>query len=206
VNEDWVSNLFDSHDYDELDGLLADLPTEDGLRIDGAQGLLAALAIGPEAIAPSDWLPIVLGEDPELLDYHEVDLVCGMLLRLAANVSQSLDHFIFEPVFMQSEEDGEIQIDPGGWCEGFSIGIDLQSERWEGQLRSDPALMELLSPILQLGVETGVFEDIQRDDLPALTEDERDGLIRGLPARLIDLRHYWEEHRDEPYASAASLH
>ncbi len=206
MSEDWVSNLFDSHDYDELDGLLAELPTEDGLRIDGAQGLLAALAIGPEAIAPSDWLPIVLGEDPELLAYDEVDLVCGMLLRLAANVSHSLDHFVFEPVFMQSEEDGEIQIDPGGWCEGFSIGIDLQSERWERQLRSDPALMELLSPILQLGVETGVFEDIQRDDLPALTEDERDGLIRVLPARLIDLRHYWEEHRDEPYDTQASFH
>ncbi len=206
MNEDWSSTLFDSHDYDELDGLLAELPTEDGLRIDGAQGLLAALAIGPEAIAPSEWLPIVLGEDPELLAYHDVDLVVGMLLRLAANVSQSLEHFVFEPVFMQSEEDGEIQIDPGGWCEGFSIGIDLQSERWEEQLRSDPVLMDLLSPILQLGVETGVFDDIQSDDLAALTEDEREALIRVLPTRLIDLRHYWEEHREEPYGTLASLH
>lgn len=206
MNDDWVSNLFDSHDYDELDGLLADLPTEDGLRIDGAQGLLAALAIGPEALGPSDWLPIVLGEDPELLAFDEVDLVVGMLLRLAANVSHSLDHFAFEPVFMQSEEDGEVQIDPGGWCEGFSIGIDLLAERWERQLRNDPDLLDLLTPILQLGVETGVFEDIHRDDLEPLTEEEREALIRMLPARLIDLRHYWEEHDDEPHSALASLH
>jgi uncharacterized protein len=206
VNEDWISNLFDSHDYDELDGLLADLPSEDGLRIDGAQGLLTALAVSPEDLPPEDWLPVVLGEDPELLASAEVDLLVGMLLRLAAFVNQSLEHFSYEPVFMQHEEDGEMQIDVGGWCEGFSIGIDLLADRWEAQLRTDPALMDLLSPIMQLGVEAGVFEEIHSEELPPLTEDEREALIRGLPTRLVDLRHYWEEHADEGYSAPSSVH
>lgn len=206
MNEDWVSNLFDSHDYDELDGLLADLPGDEALRIDGAHGLLTALAVSPDELPPEDWLPLVLGEDPELLDFAEVDLVVGMLLRLAANVEQSLQQFSYEPIFMQHEEDGEMQIDVGGWCEGFSIGIDLLAERWEAQLRADPELMRLLTPILQLGVEAGVFEEIDDEELAALTEDERDALIRALPTRLVDLRHYWEEHTDEGFVAPTSVH
>ena len=44
MNGEWDSNLFDAHDYEELDGLLADLPSEDGLRIDGGKVIDAALA------------------------------------------------------------------------------------------------------------------------------------------------------------------
>lgn len=207
MNGEWDSNLFDSHDYEELDGLLADLPNEEGLRIDGAQGLLTALAVGPAPIATEDWLPLVLGEDPELLAFDGVEQLVMMLQRLQANVEQGLEHFAYEPVFMQHEDDGgEAEIDPGGWCEGFSIGVDLLSEQWERQLQIDPALLELLAPIMRLGVDAGVFEAIRRVDLPPLDEDEREHILRTLPARLLDLRQYWDEHGERDYATPASLH
>ena len=206
MNGEWDSNLFDAHDYEELDGLLADLPSEDGLRIDGAQGLLTALAVGPEPVPAEDWLPLVLGEDPELLRFDGVDQLLAMLRRLQANVMQGLEHFAFEPVFLQHDEDGELQIDPGGWCEGFSIGVDLLSDRWEPRLRDDPALLELLAPIMRLGVDAGVFEAIRRIDLPPLDEEERDAIIRTLPARLLDLRQYWDDNGERNYATPTSLH
>ena len=56
--------ILDEQDFEEIDRLLEALGADDGLRLDGAQGLLTALIVGPQEVGPEDWLPVILGGEP----------------------------------------------------------------------------------------------------------------------------------------------
>jgi yecA family protein len=55
--------ILDEHDIAELDELLSALQNEDALRLDAAQGLLAALAVGPKDVEAKTWMPVILGKN-----------------------------------------------------------------------------------------------------------------------------------------------
>lgn len=198
------STVLDEHDIAELDELLAQLKNEDALHLDGAHGLLSALAVSPEAINPDEWLPLVLGQSPEVDDPSVLASLVERLGRLFKSIVTGLDHYNYDPIFSQHEQESsassagapdaeDMVLDVGGWCEGFSMGIDLRSAMWEGQMQADPQLVELLAPIVQLGVDDGVFADLQDDTVPALSDAEREQLINQLASVLLDVKHYWEE-------------
>lgn len=197
------SNVLDEHDIAELDELLAQLKNEDALHLDGAHGLLSALAVSPEPVATEEWLPLVLGQTPEVDDPSVLPNLVERLERLHQSIVAGLDHYNYDPIFSQHEHDmasphpgdaaSEMVLDVGGWCEGFSMGIDLRSAMWEGQMQADSHLVELLAPIVQLGVDDGVFADLHDDTIPALSDAEREQLINQLASVLLDVRHYWEE-------------
>jgi uncharacterized protein len=197
------ANVLDEHDIAELDELLAQLKNEDALHLDGAHGLLSALAVSPEPVALEEWLPLVLGAAPEVDDPSVLTSLVERLQRLYQSIVGGLDHYNYDPIFSQHEPDhptghgadasAEMVLDVGGWCEGFSLGIDLRSAMWEGQMQADPQLVELLAPIVQLGVDDGVFADLHDDSIPALSDAEREQLINQLASVLLDVKHYWEE-------------
>lgn len=194
--------MLDDHDIAELDDLLAQLRNEDALHLDGAHGLLTALAVSPEAVSRDEWLPAIIGREPEVDDPAVIARLAERLTRLQHSIAQGLEHYSYDPIFTQhapeagddpATDSDEPVLDVGGWCTGFSMGIDLRSALWEGQMQADPHLVDLLAPIVQLGVDDGVFADIQDDQLPALSEAEREALIARLASALLDVKHYWEE-------------
>jgi len=186
---------FDEHDIHELDEFLAELQNDDALHLDGVHGLLTALAIGPEAVGPEEWLPMILGQQPTVHDPSVIEEIVQRTLQLSRAIEYGLEHFAFDPVFASREHaSGEPSVEVGGWCEGFSLGIDLRAPIWEAQMRIDPGLVDLLAPIVQLGVDDGVFGELQEQDIPALSEAEREELLLGLPGALLAVRHYWQEH------------
>lgn len=201
--------MLDEHDIAELDELLAQLRNEDALHLDGAHGLLSALAVSPEPVASAEWLPLVLGRSPQVDDPRILTSLAERLDRLLQSIVNGLEHYNYDPIFSQHEhhpgavgstvtsvggnEPEEMVLDVGGWCEGFSLGIDLRSALWEGQMQADPHLVELLAPIVQLGVDDGVFADLQDDASMSLSDAEREQLINQLASVLLDVKHYWEE-------------
>lgn len=200
MTADEPSSVLDEHDIAELDDLLAQLRNEDALHLDGAHGLLSALAVSPEPIALEEWLPLVLGKVPEVDDPAILPGLIDRLVRLFDAIVQGLEHYAYDPIFTQHDHDdpgdgGEAEptIEVGGWCEGFSLGVDLRSVLWEAQMHADPYLIELLAPIVQLGVDDGVFAEVQDQEMPPLSEAERENLINRLASALVDVRHYWQE-------------
>jgi Uncharacterised protein family (UPF0149) len=103
---------------------------------------------------------------------------------------------------------GEHHVDAGGWCEGFSLGVDLLADTWEAQMQIDDALIALLSPIVALGVDDGVFSEIKDTEITPLSEAEREELMIQLPSVLAEVRQYWDEvdSAAEPPLHARQLH
>ncbi len=199
--------LLDEQDFEEIDRLLESLGADEGLRLDGAQGLLTALVVGPQPIGPEHWLPVILGGEPLGAPSPRLQRLLDLLLRLKASIARGLDINSYDPIFAEHETGDERSIDSGGWCEGFSLGVDLNAEIWEQRMQEDRTLLDLLAPVIALGVDDGVFSELRDPDQPPLSERERDLVVAQMASLLTDVRQYWQEHPPEASAPAgATLH
>ncbi len=197
----------DEHDFEEIDQLLEQLSDGDGLQLDGVQGLLTAIAIGPRRVDPETWFTAVLGGQPSAKQMTKARRLYALLLRLYVDIDRSLDVFAFEPIFAETGSEDDRQVDCSGWCQGFSLGVDLNADIWEQRMNEDGALLDMLAPIVELGVEDGVFAEIADPAIPPLSDQERDERMQQLPSLLADVRHYWIDRPFEDAAPAgATLH
>lgn len=186
---DWLPTLDDA-ELDELDQFLRAHAGEEALLLDGVHGLLSAVNIGPERASPEEWLPEVLHDAFE--DEDEGRRILELLARLSESIGYELETEQYEPIL------GEIELDEGGsalsaqgWCEGFSRGVDLRARLWETRLGADSRLTELLSPIMALAVQEGVFQTDA--EIEPLTEAEYDECLAQLPTAIEAVAHYWSE-------------
>ncbi len=197
--------LLDEQDFEEIDRLLESLGADEGLRLDGAQGLLTALVVGPQAVGPEHWLPVILGGEPLGAPSPRLQRLLDLLLRLKASIARGLDINSYDPIFAEHETAGEEStIDAAGWCEGFSLGVDLNAEIWEQRMQEDRTLLDFLAPVIALGVDDGVFSELRDPDQPPLSERERDLVVAQMASILIDVRQYWQEHPPEASAPAGT--
>jgi len=202
------SIVLDEQDYEELDQLLDAMGAEDGLHLDGAQGLLTALAVGPYPVGPEIWLPVILGGEPAGAEGESLQRLLTLLLQLEASIISGLEHNMYDSIFAEEEQaNGERVVDTGGWCNGFSLGVDLNTDAWESRMQEDATLIEMLAPVVALGVDDGVFSGLRSSELAELSDHEREEVLQQLPGLLIDVRQYWHDHppEDSP-PHGATLH
>jgi len=186
---DWASTLADS-ELEELDQFLRAHAGEDALLLDGVHGMLSAINIGPERATPEEWLPEVLHD--AFADEEEGRRILELLARLSESIEYELENDAYEPILGEIElDDGDTALSAQGWCEGFSRGVDMRARLWEARLGVDSRLTELLSPIMALAVEEGVFQTDA--EIAPLNEQEYDECLAHLPAAVGAVAHYWRE-------------
>ncbi|WP_419482314.1 YecA family protein [Dokdonella sp.] len=191
---DWTESPSDS-ELEELDQFLRARAGDDDLLLDGVHGLLTALAIGPQAAAPEEWLPEVLHEP--FTDPVEGERVLGLLARLNDAIRPELETGAYEPILGELDtDDGSTVFSARGWCEGFTRGIDLRAPAWEARLGEDSDLMQLLGPIIALAIDDGVFEASGEFE-PLGDEDYEDCLAR-IPHAVAAVADYWHAHPLDP--------
>lgn len=191
-----MSALLDEQDLRDLDELLALIEHPDALHLDGTQGLLTACIVGPESVPAEEWIPQVIGRGPTGLAEDAEARLLELLMKMHDAIRQGLWSYAYEPIFAEHEdEDGERVSEVGGWCEGFSLGVDLRAEAWERALSDDTDLMDLLEPVMALGVDDGVFAQIRDPDLANLSEAEREQLMLQLPGSMAELLHHFSGQR-----------
>ena len=200
------AKLLDGHDYDELEALLDAVGGEQNLGLDGVHGLLSALAVGPGEVSADDWLPLALGKHPRAIVHPQLDRCIELLLNLHESIEYALDHYAYEPVLMEHQDaDGDCEVDHNGWCIGFAAGIDLLGDDWEDALCSDAGVIAAASALQALGVTCDPFTRCLAQ--PETSSDyDQEALLQRLPNCLIELRHYWEEPRDEHQSRRHRLH
>jgi uncharacterized protein len=190
-----LDRVLDESEYEELGELLQLRASEDGMLLDALHGLITAVVIGPEPVPPDEWMPQVIDDTNPFESLEQAERAISLILRMYNSVASDLDELRWEPILGAVEtEGGESTYSAQGWCEGFTLGVDLRAEVWETRMKEDRELMELLAPILALAGDEGVFETEAAEDPAPLSEAEYEDALNKLPAAVYDVHQYWRDH------------
>ncbi len=180
-------------ELDELDGLLLEVDADQGMTLDTLDGFLHAIAIGPETVMPSQWLPKVWGLDdggmmPPMDSLEQVNHLLGLVMRRYNSIISFLEHSppLFAPVWPTYGYSTSDQDDAEGWANGFTDGVKLNLAAWQPLLR-DPQGQQWYHPIALLGDEDAPPE---WDDL-IRTPEQRANLTAQIEQSVRQMRAYW---------------
>ncbi|MFC1481882.1 UPF0149 family protein [Candidatus Neomarinimicrobiota bacterium] len=155
-------------EIDELESfLLYDDTPEECMNLSMLDGFLTGLAIGPDTILPSRWLPAVWGEtkgdEMAWKSPENAERIMGLVMRLYNSIIRGfqVDPPDFRPLMPVSEADGEEFTILDEWCSGFMCSLGLAPESWD-PLVADEEQGVALFPITLHGTEGG-WEALKND-------------------------------------------
>ena len=184
-------------ELNDLDDLLAALPSDAAMNAEALDGYLAGLLLTPGRqladLPGADWLPRVWGGDqsPEPAPFASnkqrkklVMLVLRHLQSIAAAWAERPQ--AWEPIFSfaDGEDEDTEYADAEDWAAGFLTAVDLAPEAWAPLFDNEPTAA-LLAPIAALGGEDGALAEA--------TAEARDAASRSIPDAMLAL---WEIHRN----------
>lgn len=177
-----LENPLNETELGELDEfLLSDACGEDALSIDETHGYLTALVITPTPPADEQWLTAIWGQ-PAFADESQKQHMTSLLQRLYNEVASSLQvRRDFEPLVIETEEDGETVEAYEGWCFGFMLGVEQQQGLWDELPQNE---QNLVAPMAQLAL-------LYSDEEAEMDEEEYDGWVELLPGAVMGLYAYW---------------
>lgn len=178
-------------EINDVDELLAALPTDAAMNVEALDGYLAGLLLTPGrnlADLPGDaWLPPIWGGDgetdpaPFASGKQRKKLVMAVLRHLhSIAVAWTHQPKAWEPIFSFAEgEDEETEYaDAEDWAAGFLMAVDLAPDAW-GPLFDGADTAALLAPVAALGGEDGALAEA--------TAAERDAASRAIPDAMLAL-------------------
>ena len=176
-------------ELDELDCFLAGTELEEtSMDVSTLDGFLAAIAIGPSLVKPSEWFPWIwdmeVGElEPDFDNKDHASRITSLIIRHYNAVTHTFntDPAAFEPIFWRGEQWGAAE-----WCEGFILGCTFDEDSWGLLAAGQPTWF---TPFLRLGTDEGV----------ELTKNARDGekWMNEIEPSLIRINAYWKESRKD---------
>jgi len=115
---------------------------EHALTLGQLQGFLFALACAPELVPPSEWIPVVFGEEPLFRDDDEVEGVIGALMALYNEVNRGVlerSHGLPDDCALRDDPLANLEPDApvAAWCEGFRFGHLWLEESWDVPMDED---------------------------------------------------------------------
>lgn len=151
--------MIDEPTQEELERLNAFLAGDDlaesSMDVFMMSGMFAALAFGPRAVLPSEWLPWIWNQvdgdqSPNFKGPGQANSILGIVMRLYDSVMrQRLEEGdAFEPLYEEDDLFGA-----ASWCRGFLFGTRFDPEDWHGLLRDHP---EWFTPLLVLANDAGL--------------------------------------------------
>jgi uncharacterized protein len=186
------------NELDELEKFLAsEAGSENCMDISTLHGFITALAIGPGLVLPSEWLPVVWGNDEgiQIASSKQAGRILVLIMQLYNEVLRTLDETPeeFEPILLEGETpEGKLEPIAEAWCDGFLEGMLLRRKEWDS-LFADEESAILLGPIL---VFTDPKELQQVLDSPKRPKRTREDLVDIIPLSVVSIYSYWLAHRE----------
>ena len=182
-------------EFEQLSGVLGRFDNKHPMNLEQLDGFLAALICGPEIVRPSEYLPVICGDDMVLEDSFGVQSVLQDFLSLIMrhwNVIADTLHSddVFLPLLLE-DDDGVTHAND--WATGFRRGMEFHKEQWAGLL-SDEQHGGLLVPIFALAHEHDPDPDM-RPYKEAISAEQREKLIVGAAAGVTGIYRYFEAQR-----------
>ena len=177
----------DGVDLETLDRfLMSDRSPSESMMLSDLDGFLTGVAVGPELVMPSEWLPVIWdGEAPEFADEAEAQAILGAIMGRYHEILGQVANEDLDPVFWADRDRTVIAAD---WAEGFLQAIMLRADAW-GPLFKSKRDGQLLIPILALcGDENG-------ESLLGLPPEEEDRVMEEatelVPTCVTAIAAYW---------------
>jgi uncharacterized protein len=174
-------------DLEALDDFLtSDRSPPESMMLSDLDGFLTGIAVGPELVLPSEWLPLIFGgEAPEFADEAEAKAILGTVMGRYNEILRHVADDGLDPVFWVTRDGTEIAAD---WAEGFLQAIKLRVDAWDRLFKSKRD-GQLLFPILAL------CSDKNGKSLLGLAADEEDRVMEKMtefiPECVIAIAGYW---------------
>jgi uncharacterized protein len=130
--------------------LIALPPENDGMLLSELDGFVAGILVCPEMILPSEWLPIVWGEEiaPHFADMDQakatLDAVMAHYNRVARGLAKTPTDY--EAVYDKAPLTGDLMWEP--WITGFERAMQLRPEAWEATVESSDEEIASSIPML----------------------------------------------------------
>jgi yecA family protein len=120
----------DRVDLEALDKFLrSDRSPPNSMMLSELDGLLTGIAIGPELIRPSEWLPLIWGgKAPEFASLDEANAILVSLMARYNEILREIADDALAPIFWTDRNGTVIAMD---WAEGFLQAIKLRADAWE---------------------------------------------------------------------------
>jgi uncharacterized protein len=168
------------------------------LSYHAAEGFLFAVACSPELVAPSEWIPVICGDEPEFDSVDEANGVIADLMTLYNDINATIHERTPRlPADCPVHLDPMANLEPGSpvseWSRGFRIGHHWLIETW------DELLPEGLEP--ELDAEIGsVLMTLTFFSSRQLAERYHADTSRGTLAEMATLVHRLFGRAMESYA------
>jgi uncharacterized protein len=175
-------------DIDLLSAYFADPDLgDDVMTLPMLDGFLAALAIGPEAIDPSEWMPVIWnGAETRFADDAQAQAVVRAIAARMTDITEGLADETYGPLIEVGDNDKPL---PQSWVDGFMTGASLRQEIWTTLFESEED-DTIAYPILAL------CDDEEGKPLFDLSARDRKFLLENAPeliaGAVADIADYWK--------------
>lgn len=183
----------------ELDEALLDLPdAAEAMLLSEVDGYACGLALLPDDIPESEWLPAIWRPDPATPDYlyHDqalLDDIARLATQHVRMVARDLHRGEFEPIYDVDPSNEDLVWE--GWISGFDRAMALRSEAFNGIDTASEAVQDAFSAMLTLAMlAEGEGETENPDAAPDLTSAERDQIGAAAPDLIpqsVDTLYMW---------------
>ena len=115
--------------------LISDRSPPESMMLSDLDGFLTGIAVGPELVLPSEWLPLIWGgETPEFADEDEAKAILGAIMGRYNEILREIADDELNPVFWADRDGTLIAAD---WAEGFLQAIMLRTDAWGRLFKSE---------------------------------------------------------------------
>lgn len=188
-------------DIEALDEfLMSDQSPSDCMMLCDLDGFLTGIAIGPDMIMPSEWLPVIWGgEEPVFDDAAQAQAVIGTITNRYNQILGQVAERAVAPIIMETPGGDVIAAD---WAEGFMQAVALRPFAWKPLLTSETN-MTLMLPILALccGEDGEPLVDLPQDVEDSFFAEAGDII----PACVLDIADYWRATRTAPLRQSSGV-
>ncbi|MGC3962761.1 MAG: UPF0149 family protein [Rhodocyclaceae bacterium] len=180
-------------EFDALDDLLARFP--DAPSLEELDGLMCAIAIGPQEVPAEEWLTAALGAQDlanvaaddiqrvlALVRRHEVTIATGLREDWSGVTAEEGPDAMYFPLLDDPKQSGFPLAE--GWARGFQAGLDWLEDAHIDALEEDAQAMQVLNMIGAL--DSGELQGGKR-----LTDAQRDEVVPAMAAGLQYLYAFW---------------
>ena len=183
------------------DFLRSDAVGDEAMLLSELDGFLAGLIICPDMIMPSEWLPIVWGDDdgPIFDGVEQAQTISSLIMDHYNDIIRDLDRSQYRPIYDGDPDDPSLC---DLWLDGFGHAMRLRPEAWQVYAHENDA--DLQRAMFVLGRLKVLATLSPQDITPLAIDEELEKLAPDLIPAHVEVLHQARLARAKPGSLAAN--